>query len=138
MGKRLEIKCRLFGKRAAGKYTPPKIPETKFINQVIGSPLLKIMINAPEIMPMLIEEITVSIRIIKTAKKFGFTNFTPKKHIPNNRQTKAFNELKIKSQQGIQIIILDTLVGVTNIASKVPIICSSLTLIEKVFNDTDK
>lgn len=121
-----------------GKYVPPKKPKNRFINQVMGSPLLKTIIKAAEIIPMLLKEIAVRIKITNTAQKLVLANLTPKKQTPRNRQIRACNELKIKSQQDIEIIIVEALVGVKNIASKVPIICSSLMLTENVFKATAK
>ena len=115
-----------------GKYTPPKRPKHIPINQVMGSPFFNIMMKEAEIIPMLEKAIMVNIKIVNAGRTFILLKSNPKNRTPNKRYIKTLIEVKIKFQILEPITIVDIFVGVAKTASKVPIICSSLMLSEKL------
>lgn len=82
-------------------------------------------------MPMLLSDMTVKIRITNTAGIFICIKLTLKNIAPKNKYISAFIEVKIKSHNDNEIITVDKRVGVTNIASNVPVTCSFLIFPEK-------
>jgi hypothetical protein len=81
-------------------------------------------------MPILLKLMIVRMRIIIAANRFASLMFTPSKKTPINRYISTLKEVKIKLQSEDKVIIVEVLVGVTSIASNVPIICSPRMLSE--------
>ncbi len=96
----------------------------------IGSPLLSTIMKLAEIMPILLKHIIVRMRIIIAAIRLASLMSTPSKKAPIKRYTRTLKEVKIKLQRVEKAIIVEELVGVTSIASNVPIICSPRILSE--------
>ena len=134
IGIKLEIKRRLSGRKLIGKYTPAKKAEDRLINQTTGSPFLKTIVKAAETMPILLKEKTVKNKIETAPKKLALLKLMPKIQTPKNKYIIMLMELKMKSQSEIEIIIVESFVGVTNIASNVPVNCSFLIFAEKLIN----
>ena len=92
------------------------------------------MMKLAEIMPRLLKAIIVKIRTNRAAKRFAPCILTPNRNTPINRYARTRIEAKMKFQRDEKTIISEVLVGVTSMASRVPIICSFRMLPEKLLS----
>jgi hypothetical protein len=127
--------CSHQGNTSIGKNTPPKSSDVLMNIILMGSPLLKIIIKLAANMPRLLKLNIVSMRMINAPNRLAFVMFTPRR-MPTKRYSRTLMEAKMKLQSDEKVITVAVSVGVTSMASKVPIICSSRMVSEKPRSET--
>src|SRR5665811_1157105 len=96
------------------------------------------MMKLAEIMPRLEKATTVRISASSAGKIAAPAKLTPKNRPPRSRYTPTRREVKAKLHCEEESTILERRVGVTSIASRVPIICSDRMLLAKLPRPTER